>query len=75
MFTDEKTVYLVNPHGAVQSLPHSLALERLKTRDWRHATKEEISALAKRGGNQDTKHRIANAAVGRPGEKPQEKTI
>lgn len=66
---EEKSIYLVNPGGAVHNLPETLANERLQQEGWREATEEEIQQLHDQKGAQGvkTRTRIAKRTAGAPG--------
>jgi hypothetical protein len=59
MYDEEKSYYLVNPHGTIHVLPDTLARDRLKIAGWRMATKEEIAKLFKQKGYQVSRKPIA----------------
>ena len=68
-YRNEKSIYLVNPGGAVHNLPETLANERLQQGGWREATEEEIQRLKDQKGAQGVKPRtrIAKRTAGAPG--------
>ena len=65
---EEKSVYIVNPHGTIHAVPESIANEQIKRDDWRLATDKETKELQKAKGMQSMKKRILPSLRGRPGQ-------
>lgn len=54
--------FVVNPHGAVHEVEAGDFHELTRRTNWRAATPEEVSELARRGGNQSAENPIGGRA-------------